>query len=231
VVPLARPRLDFRIRWLGSGLYLCGVCGQPELRVSHSGGGKRQPAYRCRARDTTRRHSGHVARAATQLDDYVQRLIVARLQRPDAAKDFTAPSGPGIDTTALHTEAAAIGQRLTDFSEAFADGAITVSQLRTGTDKLRARLADIEDNLAAAATVNPLIGLAGHPHVADLWYGSHPTVPPDWISVAAAPCYPSSSASPCCPPAGADAQTKATSTPPESASNGRPANPIDFCAT
>jgi site-specific DNA recombinase len=104
----------------------------------------------------------------------VQRLIVARLQRPDAAEVFTAPSDPDIDTTALHIEAAAIGQRLTDLSEAFADGAITLSQLRTGTDKLRARLTDIDDTLAAAATVNPLIGLAGHPHVADLWYGTPP---------------------------------------------------------
>jgi site-specific DNA recombinase len=79
-----------------------------------------------------------------------------------------------LDTTALHSEAAAIDQRLTDLSEAFADGTITVSQLRTGTDKLRARLADIEDTLAAVATVNPLIGLAGHPQVADLWYGAPP---------------------------------------------------------
>ncbi len=172
--PQRRTTSGNRVRWLGSGLYLCGVCGQPELRVSHSGGGKRQPAYRCRARDITRRHSGHVARAAKQLDDYVERLIVARLQRSDAAEVFTAPTDPDMDTTALHTEAAAIGQRLTDLSEAFADGAITVSQLRTGTDKLRARRADIEDTLAAAATVNPLIGLAGHPHVTDLWYGFPP---------------------------------------------------------
>jgi len=162
-----------RVKWLGSGLYVCGICGEPALRVSHSGGGKRQPAYRCKARDITRQ-SGHVTRAAQQLDDYVERLIVARLQRPDAADVFTASTGPDLDTTALHTEAAAIGHRLTDLSAAFADGTITVSQLRTGTDKLRARLTDIEDTLTDAATINPLIGLAGHPHVADLWYGTTP---------------------------------------------------------
>lgn len=91
---------------------------------------------------------------------------------PDAADLFTAPTDPDIDTTALHTEAAALQQRLTDLSAAFADGAITVSQLRTGTDKLRTRLADIDDTLTAAAAINPLIGLAGHPHVADIWYGT-----------------------------------------------------------
>jgi hypothetical protein len=162
-----------RVRWLGSELYVCGICGEPALRVTHSGGGKRQPAYRCKVRDNTRQ-SGHVTRAAQQLDDYVERIIVARLQRPDVTELFTEAAGCEVDTTALHAEAAAIGQRLTDLSAAFADGAITVSQLRTGTDKLRSRLTNIEDTLTAAATVNPLIGLAGHPHVAEIWYGTTP---------------------------------------------------------
>lgn len=177
--PERRTTTSSRVKWLGSGLYLCGVCGKPELRVSTTGTRmnsttrKRNPAYRCKARDNTRQ-SGHVVRVATQLDDYVERLIVCRLQRPDAAELFTTATDPDLDSTALHAEAAAIQQRLTDLSLAFADGAITVPQLRTGTDKLRARLCDIDDTLAAAAAVNPLVGLAGHPHVADIWYGTTP---------------------------------------------------------
>lgn len=159
-----------KVKWLGSGLYVCGVCGQPALRVSQTGG-KYQPAYRCKARDNTRQ-SGHVTRAAPALDDYVERIIVARLQRPDATSLFTAPTGTDLDTSALHTEAAAIGQRLTDLSGAFAEGAITLAQLRTGTGKLRDRLTEIDDTLAAAAKVNPLIGLAGQPNIADIWYGT-----------------------------------------------------------
>jgi site-specific DNA recombinase len=160
-----------RVKWLGSGLYVCGVCGQPALRVTHSS--KRQPAYRCKARDNTRQ-SGHVTRAAHQLDEYVERVMVARLQRSDALDLLTAPTDPDLDATALHTEAAALGQRLTDLSAAFAEGAITLAQLRTGTDTLRTRLTEIEDTLTAAATVNPLIGLAGHPSIAEIWYGSTP---------------------------------------------------------
>jgi site-specific DNA recombinase len=99
-----------RVRWLGSGLYVCGICGEPALRVTHSGGGKRQPAYRCKVRDNTRQ-SGHVTRAAQQLDDYVERIIVARLQRSDVAELFTEAAGCEVDTTALHAEAAAIGHR------------------------------------------------------------------------------------------------------------------------
>lgn len=162
-----------KIKWLGSGLYVCGICGQPALRVSHTGRGKRQPAYRCKARDTTWQ-SGHVTRAAGPLDDYIEQIIVARLHQPDATDLFTTPTDPDLDTTALHTEAAAIGQRLTDLSTAFAEGAITLTQLRTGTTTLRTRLTDITDTLTAAAKINPLIGLAGQPNIADIWYGTTP---------------------------------------------------------
>ena len=139
---------------MGSGLYLCGVCEKPELRVSSSGSSERHPAYRCRARDNTRQ-TGHVTRAAKPLDDYIERLVVARLQRTDAAEVFTDPAESDLDATALHAEAAALQQRLTELSAAFADGAITVAQLRTGTDKLRTRLAEIDNTLAAAAPPSP----------------------------------------------------------------------------
>ena len=162
-----------KVKWLGSGLYVCGACGQPALRVSYIGN-HRHPAYRCRAQDNTRHRGGHVARTAPPLDDYVERIIVARLQRPDATSLFTTPANTDLDTTALHTEATAIGQRLTDLSAAFAEGAITLAQLRTGTNKLRARLTEIEDTLTAAAKVNPLIGLAGQPNIANIWYGTTP---------------------------------------------------------
>ncbi|MBV8542171.1 MAG: recombinase family protein [Pseudonocardiales bacterium] len=161
-----------RVKWLGSGLYVCGVCGQPALQVSQTGG-KKHSAYRCKARDNTR-PSGHVTRAALHLDDYIERIIVVRLHQPDATDLFTAPTGTDIDTTALHTEAAAIAQRLTDLSTAFAEGAITLAQLRTGTGTLRARLTEIDDTLTAAARINPLIGLAGQPSIAEIWYGTTP---------------------------------------------------------
>lgn len=99
---------------------------------------------------------------------------MARLQRPDATSLFTAPADTDLDTTALNTEATAIGQRLTDLSGAFAEGVITLAQLRTGTGKLRARPTEIEDTLTAAAKINQLIGLAGQPNIAQIWYGTTP---------------------------------------------------------
>ena len=171
--PQRRTTLGNRIKWLGSGLYVCGACGQPALRVSRTGN-HQHPTYRCKAQENTGHSGGHVTRAAPPLDDYVERIIVARLQQPDATTLLTTPTDSKLDTTALHTEAAAIGQRLTDFSAAFAEGVITLAQLRTGTGKLRARLTEIEDTLTAAAAVNPLAGLAGQPNIAEIWYGTTP---------------------------------------------------------
>lgn len=162
-----------KVRWLGSGLYVCGVCGQPSLRVSQTGN-HQHPAYRCKARENTGHSRRHVTRAAPPLDEYVERIIVARLQRPDATSLFTTPADSAVDTAALNTEAVALGQRLTDLSAAFAEGAITLAQLRTGTDTLRTRLTEIDDTLSAAAKINPLIGLAGQPHIAEIWYGTTP---------------------------------------------------------
>lgn len=65
-------------RWLGSGLYLCGVCGLPRITTRSSRRGERSaPAYRCGPGE-------HVARDAKELDRYVVEHIVGRLSRADA---------------------------------------------------------------------------------------------------------------------------------------------------
>ncbi|MCB8911078.1 recombinase family protein, partial [Rhodococcus rhodochrous] len=68
------------IKWLGSGIYVCGVCGSRELRVSAKSDGRR--TYRCRNRESEMT-TGHVTREAQTLDAYVEQLAVARLSRPD----------------------------------------------------------------------------------------------------------------------------------------------------
>ncbi|MEV1292822.1 recombinase family protein [Pseudonocardia sp. NPDC049635] len=156
-------------RWLGSGLYQCGVCGRPELRVGQNGR-KKYPAYRCRLRENGRT-SGHVLRRADVLDSFVERLIVARLSRPDAL-DLIEPELDGMDTTALHAEQLSVSQRLDDLAAAFADGAVTLGQLQTATERLRARQDEIGRDLAAAAQTDPLVGVVGTPDVASLWFGT-----------------------------------------------------------
>ncbi|GGM67074.1 serine recombinase [Longimycelium tulufanense] len=160
-----------RVRWLGSGLYLCHTCELPSLRVSPAGS-RAKPAYRCRNRERTGTGT-HVTREAATLDALVERVIVARLEKPDAMDLLKSPADM-VDTAALHTESTALVRRLDELSEMFAEGAITAAQLKTGTDKLRARLAAIEAEVASAGDVDPLLGVVGAPNVAEVWFGTKP---------------------------------------------------------
>lgn len=156
-------------RWLGSGLYRCGLCGLP-LRSGTAGNGVNKdgtgrgthPAYRCSG------WARHVIRDARALDAYVAEVIVARLRRPDAAGLL---ADPGEDTAPLRAELAAARDRKTELGSLYADGAIDADQLREGTAKLREQIARLEDRIAAGAQTSALSGLADAEDPAVWWQG------------------------------------------------------------
>ena len=84
-------------RWLGTGLYRCGVCGG-SIKASTGGTGRDRsvPAYRC--------HATHVVRRCQQVDDLVGSVVVERLSRPDALLTSAATT----DTTSVHVERLAL---------------------------------------------------------------------------------------------------------------------------
>lgn len=139
--------------YLGSGLYLCGVCGGPLTGNTTAGGGpnKRRAGYRCRAAD--RDGVSHVVRDVAALDEFVGALIVERLasaELPTAAAD-----DGGADH--LHQEAVALRARLEDLGRDWALGGLTQSQLLAATAALNGRLAEIE-GLLAARMKNRVVG-------------------------------------------------------------------------
>lgn len=134
--PTRRTSTGSTRRWLGSGLYTCGVCGTP-LKCSSS---HRQRTYVCP-------EAKHVTRAQEPVDAYVQEAVCALLSRPDAA-DLLSEDGEG-DLGALRAEAAALRTRLEGFGVDYADGLITGQMLRTSTDRVQERLSVIERDIAA----------------------------------------------------------------------------------
>lgn len=142
-----------------SGLAVCGVCGA----TVHAGGAARAGVrnYRCSG------STGHFARMAEPIEDYVGRIIVARLSMPDARELMTRNDHPNVD--ALRSEADGIRARLTQLVNAFTDGAITDEQLRTGTERLRKRDAEIEAQLADAGRVDVLGPLVSSDDVRGTW--------------------------------------------------------------
>jgi site-specific DNA recombinase len=136
-------------KWLGSGLYLCGVCGGT-CRATLAGKGIK--SYTCKERKC-------VTRSVEQVDEVVRGVIAARLARPDLA-DLLVRGDGGDRVQQLHAEAHALRIRLDELAGLFASGDITGAQLRIGSERLRIALAEAEAALTAASSGSVLSSIA-----------------------------------------------------------------------
>jgi DNA invertase Pin-like site-specific DNA recombinase len=128
-------------RWLLGGLALCGRCddGVTTVRVNYRGksnaDGKPVRVYKCREHN-------HLSRVAEWCDWRVTERVIARLSRADASDLLV--DDDREDLAELRREADTLRLRLDQLADAFADGEVNASQLRSGSERLRARLADIQ---------------------------------------------------------------------------------------
>ncbi|HCB06284.1 MAG TPA: recombinase family protein [Nocardioides sp.] len=145
------------VRWLGSGLYRCSVCGDDaeDGTVRGDRGRGDIPTYRCR-------DASHVTRAAEPVDDLVRGVVVERLRRPDLA-DLLAPSVPEVDIRALEKRATELTERKNQLGTMFAQGTIDAEQLAAGTKSIVADLEDVRGQLQAAYSGSALDGIASAP--------------------------------------------------------------------
>ncbi|WP_285610601.1 recombinase family protein [Actinokineospora globicatena] len=168
VTPGAKPR------WLGSGLYVCGACGATEMRVQSGGWSNakvhnRAPTYRCGNREAVV-EGGHFARRAVNLDDFVERLLVARLARPDAVDLLRAPAS-AVDTVDLSARAVELRQRLQQLDDDLDEGRIGRDRWLRRNERMRGELDSLSAELTRASAADPLVGLAGLPDIAAVWFG------------------------------------------------------------
>jgi site-specific DNA recombinase len=146
-------------RQLLTGVALCGVCG-----ATMQGGGAwhKKPLYRCRTMK-------HVGRLAEPVDTYIESLVVARLSQPDALRDVLMPEESGAHAGALKEVANELYARLDELAAMFAEGAVTAAQMRTGTERLRTRLAEVESRMADAGRLSVLGPMATAADPAATW--------------------------------------------------------------
>jgi site-specific DNA recombinase len=118
-----------------SGVAICDVCGG-----TMGSGGKlnARDRYRCKVA-----MGGHVMREAAPIDEFVESVILRRLAEPDLAEAFQ-PKLPAVDVAGLRREADEIHARMDAMAEAFADGAVTLGQLKASNQRATAHLAEIE---------------------------------------------------------------------------------------
>jgi DNA invertase Pin-like site-specific DNA recombinase len=157
--PRRRTSLPNRGRYLLSGLAVCGIC---RARV-HAGGNARRgvSGYRCSGA------FGHFARMSQPVDEHVGAVMIARLSRPDAKGLMNAK--PRVDGGDLTLEAVGVRARMDSMAVEFADGALTASQLRIATERMRDRLRELEEKLADAGRVDVLGPLIAAGDVEAAW--------------------------------------------------------------
>ncbi|MFG3205005.1 recombinase family protein [Streptomyces sp. NPDC048192] len=153
---------DQKIKYLGTGLYLCHKCTDP---VGAGGARAGEPQrYRCAA--------GHVTRYASPIDDYVERVIIARLCRQDAHDLFASPTTEGTDTQSmadLSARHAALTARLEALAEAFAEDDDTDPvEYRAASRRLRERILAVEQQMADTVTAAAAAAEPGPLDAADL---------------------------------------------------------------
>ena len=111
-----------------------------------------------------------MARQAGPVEEFIEKLVVARLSRPDAA-DLVTVEEAGIDVAALREEAAAIRVNLEEMASDRALGRITRAQMLKATEAGTARLEAIGAELDDAARENVLAPLVAAENAAAVWEG------------------------------------------------------------
>lgn len=156
-------------RRLLSGIALCGVCDDGTTVTSGSRGktstsGERtQPIYRCR-------RSKHLARNVAPIDDEVERHILGRLSRPDAAGLLVDEDSP--DLGELRAQALTLRGRIDALAAEFADDdQASPREFREASARLRARLAEVEAQMTHPRRSRVLVDLVTAEDPARVWAG------------------------------------------------------------
>jgi site-specific DNA recombinase len=150
-------------RWLGSGLYVCGVCGQPNLGVRKAGpagptGNRR--AYKCGP-------GNHVSRDAEALDAYVGEHVVAWLSRPNARELLHANDRE--DVANLEAELLAKRGEVDKWRAAAGAGEVSLAAFRPVEQRLLAEIAEVEAQLIRPDRALILRDLIEAPDVGVAW--------------------------------------------------------------
>jgi site-specific DNA recombinase len=161
----------FEKKYIGSGLYLCGVC---DGRMRHAVPGGKQPGgrrYECRENQC-------VVRIGEPLDDLVEALVVEWFSEPKTRKRLAAllNGGNDVDVKALRAKRDAMQARMDELARMFTAGDIDGSQLRSGTAEFKAQIAGIDEVLGSVSRSSPAAGMLAADDPAAYWLGCSPDI-------------------------------------------------------
>lgn len=149
---------DLNSKYLLSGICVCRKCGKKMYASPMKAKGKEWMVYRC--------FGGYcMTRRLDYVDDVVQVRTIALLSRPDAAALFTSTE----DSIGLRQKAKDLRGRRDALASMLAEGLLSETAVRQQAGKIGEQLRSIEDNLAAASTLNPAAAVIGADDVDAAW--------------------------------------------------------------
>lgn len=127
-------------KYLGSGLYFCGVegCGRP---LTCSGN-----QYYCKT-------GGHVSRIMRPIDELVEKVVALRLSSLESSTEAAAPA----DTEELKS----LLDRKARFERDYDDGLIDGARFKAALEKVLIEIDDLRSRTAKSAAANALASLRG----------------------------------------------------------------------
>ena len=153
--PQRRKQVGTHRKHLGSGLYLCGICGHPvRAHTSVPTGGTSQLRYRCP-------EGGHVIRSAAPIDSFVLRLTRARLAKRDLAGILAKPASQQARDAAA--EIMRLRGRIEQTRQDYDDDLIDGARYKAKTAKLAAELDKAEAAQARLMAGSEVVGTIGAP--------------------------------------------------------------------
>lgn len=147
------------------GLAAC-HCG---AKIAASINATRKHVYRCNPVLRAGAAGPHSQQLISNVDPYVEEVIVARLSRPDVAELIAPPAS--VDTVALRREAASIRANLDEMAADRALGLVTRTQMLKATERGKQRLGEITAALTESVSDSALAPFAGDQPAVEIWEG------------------------------------------------------------
>jgi site-specific DNA recombinase len=144
-------------RRLLSGIASCKLCGST-MKSSATGAGVR--VYRCSS-------SGHLSIKAEPLDNYIEALIIARLEQPDAAALLA--EAPTEQVEAKEAELRTLTEGRASILRMRAKGTISMAEAEDAISESQGRMATLQAELAPASRKASLAPLVAAEDVSSVW--------------------------------------------------------------
>ena len=149
------------LKYLGSGLYRCGKCGgSMKVSISYGRGklsGTKFPVYQCENFD--------VRRKLSNVDELVELEVIARLSIPGNLDALI----PSEDEANLATQAREIRERIDGLAALYADGILTIANVREQKSRLQEQLEVIQRKLDSSQGGNLYSELLNAKDIVSFW--------------------------------------------------------------